>query len=72
MIRLSVRDADFESRFAALLSPARETTETVDRPVAAIIADRSSFAGTLLSVRCLKNDDLLRLAYCFPGFRKQP
>jgi histidinol dehydrogenase len=39
MIRLSVRDADFEQRFTALLSQARETTETVDRAVAAILAD---------------------------------
>ncbi len=39
MIRLSTTDTDFESRFQALLSQARETTETVDRAVAAIIAD---------------------------------
>ena len=39
MIRLSTTDADFEARFKALLSQARETTETVDRAVAAIIAD---------------------------------
>jgi histidinol dehydrogenase len=38
MIRLSVRDADFEARFTALLSQARETTESVDRAVADIIA----------------------------------
>ena len=38
MIRLSVRDSDFEARFLALLSQARETTETVDRAVAEIIA----------------------------------
>jgi histidinol dehydrogenase len=38
MIRLSVRDAGFEARFAELLSQARETTETVDRAVAGIIA----------------------------------
>jgi histidinol dehydrogenase len=38
MIRMSVRDADFEARFTALLSQARETTETVDRAVADIIA----------------------------------
>jgi histidinol dehydrogenase len=38
MIRLSVNDADFEVRFSALLSQARETTETVDRAVADIIA----------------------------------
>jgi histidinol dehydrogenase len=38
MIRLSTRDADFEQRFVALLSQARETTETVDRAVADIIA----------------------------------
>jgi histidinol dehydrogenase len=39
MIRLTTSDADFEVRFHALLSQARETTETVDRAVAAIIAD---------------------------------
>jgi histidinol dehydrogenase len=39
MIRLSTSDFDFEARFVALLSQARETTETIDRPVAAIIAD---------------------------------
>jgi histidinol dehydrogenase len=39
MIRLSASDTDFEARFTALLSQARETTETVDRAVAAIIAD---------------------------------
>jgi histidinol dehydrogenase len=37
MIRLSVGDVDFEQRFIALLSQARETTETVDRAVAEII-----------------------------------
>ena len=38
MIRLSVRDAGFEAGFKALLAQARETTETVDRVVADIIA----------------------------------
>jgi histidinol dehydrogenase len=38
MIRLSVRDADFEARFLELLSQARETTETVDRAVAGILS----------------------------------
>ena len=38
MIRLSVTDTDFEVRFSALLSQARETTESVDRAVADIIA----------------------------------
>ena len=38
MIRLLTTDADFEARFTALLSQARETTETVDRAVAEIIA----------------------------------
>src|ERR1700712_1964708 len=38
MIHLSSSDADFEARFTALLSQARETTETVDRAVADIIA----------------------------------
>lgn len=37
MIRLSTAQADFEAAFTALLSQARETTETVDRAVAAII-----------------------------------
>ncbi|HEY0185344.1 MAG TPA: histidinol dehydrogenase [Rhodopila sp.] len=39
MIRLSSSDADFEQRFTALLSQARETTETVDRAVAGILSD---------------------------------
>ncbi len=39
MIRVSVGDADFEAQFTALLSQARETTETVDRAVSEIIAD---------------------------------
>jgi histidinol dehydrogenase len=38
MIRLSTADAGFEAAFTALLSQARETTETVDRAVADIIA----------------------------------
>ena len=38
MIRLSTTSADFEARFTALLAQARETTETVDRAVADIIA----------------------------------
>jgi histidinol dehydrogenase len=38
MIRLSIQDGDFEARFTALLSQARETTETVDRAVADIVA----------------------------------
>ena len=38
MIHLSIRDADFETRFAVLLSQTRETTETVDRAVTEIIA----------------------------------
>jgi histidinol dehydrogenase len=38
MIRLSTTAPDFESGFAALLNQARETTETVDHAVAAIIA----------------------------------
>ena len=38
MIRLSTRDADFEPRFTALLSQARDTTETVERAVTEIIA----------------------------------
>ena len=39
MIRLSISDPTFDAQFAALLSQARETTETVDRAVAAILAD---------------------------------
>jgi histidinol dehydrogenase len=39
MIRLSTVDAGFEAAFTDLLSQARETTETVDRAVADIIAD---------------------------------
>ena len=39
MIRLSIRDEDFETRFLALLSQGRETTESVDRAVSNIIAD---------------------------------
>ena len=39
MIRLFTTAADFEARFTALLSQARETTETVDRAVSEIIAD---------------------------------
>src|SRR5438309_2291177 len=38
MIRLSTATPDFAVRFDALLSQARETTETVDRAVADIIA----------------------------------
>ena len=38
MIRLSTTDAGFEAQFLTLLSQARETTETVDRAVADIIA----------------------------------
>nr|WP_294509604.1 histidinol dehydrogenase [uncultured Rhodopila sp.] len=38
MIRLSVKDPDFEAHFAALLAQARETTESVDRAVADILA----------------------------------
>src|SRR5664279_5299806 len=39
MIRLSTTSPDFEAAFIALLNQARETTEAVDRAVAAIIAD---------------------------------
>jgi histidinol dehydrogenase len=39
MIRLTTTAPDFEPSFAALLAQARETTATVDQPVAAIIAD---------------------------------
>lgn len=38
MIRLSTASPDFEPGFAALLNQARETTETVDRAVTAIVA----------------------------------
>jgi histidinol dehydrogenase len=39
MIHLTTTAPDFPAAFAALLSQARETTERVDQPVAAIIAD---------------------------------
>lgn len=39
MLRLSTAEPDFPAAFDALLHQARETTEQVDRPVAAIIAD---------------------------------
>ena len=39
MIRLSTAAADFAAGFAALLNQARETTETVDKAVAAILTD---------------------------------
>ena len=39
MIRLSTATTGFAAGFTALLNQARETTETVDQAVAAIIAD---------------------------------
>ena len=39
MKRLATTDVNFAAAFDALLSEARETTESVDKPVAAIIAD---------------------------------
>jgi histidinol dehydrogenase len=39
MIRIATTDPDFAIAFATLLDQARETTESVDRSVAAIIAD---------------------------------
>ncbi len=39
MIRLATTDPRFETAFTALLEQARETTESVDQAVAAIIAD---------------------------------
>ena len=39
MRRLSTTDAGFAAAFDALLNQARETTESVDGPVAAIIAE---------------------------------
>ena len=39
MIRLSTTGADFAAQFAALLAQARDTTQTVDAAVAAIIAE---------------------------------
>ena len=39
MIRLTTTEPDFEPSFAALVGQARETTETVDQAVSAIIAD---------------------------------
>jgi histidinol dehydrogenase len=49
MIRLTTADAGFETAFTALLGQARETTESVDAAVAAIIADvRASGDAALL------------------------
>ena len=39
MIRLSTAAADFEAGFSVLLNQARETTQSVDRAVTAIVAD---------------------------------
>jgi histidinol dehydrogenase len=39
MIRLAITDPRFEAQFTALLSQARETTETVDRVVTDILSD---------------------------------
>ena len=39
MIRLATASPDFEAGFLALLHQARETTESVDRVVSAIVAD---------------------------------
>ncbi len=39
MIRLATTDPGFAAAFAALLDQSRETTESVDRVVSAIIAD---------------------------------
>ena len=49
MIRLATTNRSFEADFTALLNQARETTESVDQAVAAIIADvRSSGDAALL------------------------
>jgi histidinol dehydrogenase len=49
MIRLSIASTDFTVGFSALLAQARETTETVDRAVASIIADvRARDAAALI------------------------
>jgi histidinol dehydrogenase len=49
MIRLTTADRGFEAAFTALLSQARDTTESVDQAVAAILADvRSTGDAALL------------------------
>jgi histidinol dehydrogenase len=48
MRRLSTADPDFEAAFTALLGEARETTERVDQPVSAIIADVRARGDTAL------------------------
>jgi histidinol dehydrogenase len=58
MIRLDVRAADFEARFAALLDQARETTESVDETVAGIIADVRAEGDAALLRYTQRFDDL--------------
>jgi histidinol dehydrogenase len=48
MIRLSTASPGFEAAFVTLLNQARETTETVDRAVAAIVADVRACGDTAL------------------------
>jgi histidinol dehydrogenase len=58
MIRLDVRAADFEARFAALLDQTRETTESVDETVAGIIADVRAEGDAALLRYTQRFDDL--------------
>jgi histidinol dehydrogenase len=48
MIRLTTTSSDFDAEFSALLAQARETTESVDQAVTAIIADVRSNADAAL------------------------
>lgn len=61
MIRLYTRAPDFEARFAALLDQTRETTESVDRVVAAIIAEVRAEGDSAL-LRYTRRFDELPLA----------
>ena len=56
--RLSIRDADFESRFATLLGAKREVSQDVDRTVAAIIADVRKRGDAALAEYSLRFDGI--------------
>jgi histidinol dehydrogenase len=58
MIRLSTTNPDFEAEFADLLNQARETTETVDQVVTAIIADVRSRGDAALAEYTARFDRL--------------
>jgi histidinol dehydrogenase len=60
VIRLATNDPGFEAAFRALLGQARETTETVDQAVAAIIADVRADGDAAL-LRYTKQFDRLSL-----------